>query len=140
MKFAETTKTMKIKVDFTGKKQVTAHFKDFEIATDQPVAVGGEGVAPTPFELFLSSMATCAGIFVKEFCDSRSLPTENVYLEQEIDFNREIKQINKIIITIFIPNSFPEKYDQAIINSAALCLVKRHLTSEILFDIKILRH
>lgn len=130
---------MKISVDFSGKKQVTAHFNNFHIVTDQPVAAGGEGTAPTPFELFLSSMATCAGIFVKEFCLSRSLPTDEVHLEQEIEFNRELKRIDKLAITIFIPSSFPEKYDQAIINSAALCLVKRHLISEINFEINITR-
>jgi putative redox protein len=130
---------MKIKVDFSGKKQVTAHFKNFDIITDQPIAAGGEDLAPTPFELFLSSLATCAGIFVREFCIGRSLPTENVYLEQEIDFNKEIKKISKIAIHIFIPKNFPEKYDQAIINSAALCLVKRHLTPDIHFEINIVR-
>lgn len=130
---------MKIKVDFSGKKQVTAHFKNFEIITDQPIAGGGEGLAPAPFELFLSSMATCAGIYVREFCISRSLSTEEVYLEQEMDFNSETKKINKVVITIFIPTNFPEKYDSAIINSAALCLVKRQLATDILFDINITR-
>jgi ribosomal protein S12 methylthiotransferase accessory factor len=131
---------MKIKVDFRGKKQVTAHFGNFDITTDQPVAAGGEELAPTPFELFLSSLVTCAGIFVREFCIGRSLPTENVYLEQEMEFNKEIKKISKIAIHIFIPQDFPEKYDTAIINSASLCLVKRHLTPDIHFDIDIVRH
>lgn len=130
---------MIIKVDFSNKKQVNAHFKNFHIATDQPEIAGGDGAAPTPFELFLSSLATCAGIYVKEFCISRSLPTDEVRLEQEIDYDRALKQINKIMLTIFIPANFPEKYDQAIIHSAALCLVKKHLSSEIKFEINISR-
>jgi ribosomal protein S12 methylthiotransferase accessory factor len=130
---------MKIKVDYSGKKQVNAHFKNFNIATDQPITSGGEELAPTPFELFLSSMVTCAGIYVRDFCNNRSLPTDGITLEQEVVFNKESKLLEKVSITIKLPSNFIEKYDDAIIHTASLCLVKRQLNPAIVFDVAIVR-
>ena len=58
-------------VDFPGGKKVTAHYDDFEMATDQGVDSGGEGTAPEPFDFFLASLATCAGYYVLKFCEGR---------------------------------------------------------------------
>ncbi len=58
-----------MEVHFEGKKQVIAEVNGFTIKTDQHPRGGGEGTAPEPFTLFLASLATCAGIFVKGFCD-----------------------------------------------------------------------
>ena len=64
---------MSIKVHFPGNKKVHAESNGFTIETDQPLKAGGDGTAPAPFELFLASLATCAGIYVKSFFDARSL-------------------------------------------------------------------
>lgn len=130
---------MKISVDFNGKKQVNAHFKDFEINSDQPISSGGEGKAPTPFELFLASMATCAGIYTRDFCITREISTEGITLEQEIVFNKTSKLLEKVFISILVPVSFPSKYDEALIHVASLCLVKKQLREDIELEIKIIR-
>ncbi|MEI8005498.1 MAG: OsmC family protein [Bacteroidota bacterium] len=130
---------MSIEVYFNGPKKVNAKLEGFTVETDQPVRAGGEGSAPTPFALFLSSLATCAGIYVKGFCDQRGLPTQDVSLSLEYKINPETKNIAKFIIRIFIPAHFPEKYDTALIQSASLCAVKRHLDPAIEDEILIVR-
>ncbi len=62
-------------VRFPGGKRVDAEHAGFTIRTDQPAELDGEGTAPTPFDLFLASIATCAGIYVKGFCNSRRFDT-----------------------------------------------------------------
>ncbi len=37
------------------------------VHTDQPTTAGGEGSAPTPFDLFPASFGTCVGIYVLGF-------------------------------------------------------------------------
>jgi putative redox protein len=114
-------------ITFEGNKKVVADYKGFRIVTDQPVRAGGDGTAPAPFDLFLASMGTCAGIYVKSFCDQRGIPTEGIRLTQETIHNRETQLISDLTITIYLPESFPAKYTDAVVNAANLCAVKRHL-------------
>lgn len=112
---------------FEGNKKVIAEYRGYKIVTDQPVRSGGDGSAPAPFDLFLASLGTCAGIYVKSFCDQRSIPTEGIRLTQETVHNPETMLISDLTITIHLPANFPQKYKDAVINSANLCAVKRHL-------------
>ncbi len=116
-----------IKVSFPGGKKVDAKYGDFVIKTDQPVHGGGEGTAPSPFDLFLASLATCAGYYVLVFCQSRSLSYKNVSLVLKKEKNPETKRIEKIFININLPPKFPEKYKSAVIKSVNSCSVKIHM-------------
>ena len=65
---------MEMTIDFPGGAKVDAHFGPFSIQTDQPIQGGGDNSAPSPFEIFLSSIGTCAGTYVLGFCRQRDLP------------------------------------------------------------------
>lgn len=114
-------------VDFPGGKRVTAHYDGFDIATDQGVDSGGEGTAPEPYDLFLASLATCAGYYVLKFCDGRSIPTEGVSIHQSWQRNED-KKLVRIAIEIRVPPDFPEKYHKALVRAANTCAVKKTLT------------
>ena len=116
-----------MEIYFEGKKQVIALHNGHEIRTDQPVQAGGEDTAPAPFDLFLASIGTCAGIYVKSFCDQRGIPTEEIRILQSMEFNPETRLIGRIKLDIQLPQDFPDKYRDAVINAANLCAVKKHL-------------
>ena len=118
---------MEMQIYFDGKKQVNAELNGQIIKTDQPIQGGGDGTAPSPFDLFLGSIGTCAGIYVKGFCDQRGLSSENIKIIQKMNFNPATRLIDKIDLEIQVPNDFPEKYKEAVVNSANLCAVKRHM-------------
>jgi putative redox protein len=120
-----------MKIFFPGNKKVYADVNGFTVMTDQGLRSGGEGEHPEPFTLFLSSLGTCAGIFVKSFCDQRNIPADNIYLTQDQQFDPVRHMIGRIEIKIHIPQDFPEKYEAALINTASLCSVKRHLKDDI---------
>lgn len=126
---------MSMKVTFPGNKKVRAEYKGFTIDTDQPVNVGGEGSAPTPFDLFLASIATCSGIFVKLFCDNRELSSEGITIEQDVEFGPQ-QSIQKITIDIKVPESFPAKYHDALVRAADQCLVKRTIQTSPIIEVK----
>ena len=42
-----------MEITFEEKKKVIAKFGDYKVVTDQPIEAGGEGTAPSPFEMFL---------------------------------------------------------------------------------------
>jgi ribosomal protein S12 methylthiotransferase accessory factor len=127
---------MEMEITFAGGKKVNASFKGHIHKTDQPVTSGGENSAPSPYELFLASIGTCAGIYVKSFCDQRNLPTEEIRLVQTLEMNAETKLPSKISIDIQLPVDFPEKYREALINVAELCAVKRTIANPPVFEIK----
>ncbi len=118
---------MELVVTFPGGAQVDAAFNGFMVHTDQPPAGGGEASAPTPFALFLASIGTCAGIYVLGFLRQRNLPTDGVRLVQQVHSNRADGMVESMGIDIVVPEGFPEKYLPAMVRSAELCAVKKHL-------------
>lgn len=120
-----TTQGPRIDVTFPGGKRVTANFLDHQVHTDQPTKAGGDGSAPSPFELFFASLATCAGYYVLEFCRSRDLSLDGVELSQTFDRDVATKRVTDVHLTIRLPAGFPEKYRQAVAQAAAGCAVKK---------------
>jgi putative redox protein len=127
---------MDMEITFAGGKKVNANFKGHVHKTDQPITSGGENSAPSPYELFLASIGTCAGIYVKSFCDQRNLPTDGIKLVQSLQMNEESKLPSKISIEIQLPADFPEKYRDAVVSVAELCAVKRTIANPPVFEIK----
>lgn len=127
---------MEMTIDFPGGAKVDAHTSSFTIKTDQSPRGGGEGSAPEPFTLFLASIGTCAGIYVLSFCKQRGIPTEGIKLVQRMLPGSTPGLIGKIQLEIQVPPDFPEKYYDALINSASKCAVKRHLETPPEFDIR----
>jgi putative redox protein len=119
--------SMEIFVDFPGGSRVDAHFDEYSVMTDQPLAGGGEGSAPTPFAVFLSSIGTCAGIYVLGFCRQRGLPTEGIRIIERVNRSPMTGMVEMIELEIQVPASFPAKYYDALVRSADQCAVKKHL-------------
>ncbi len=115
---------MDMEVVFSGGLKVDAKFGDFVVKTDQPVKSGGENSAPAPYDLFLASLVTCAGIYVKFFCEKRNISLENIRVTQRLERDKD-KKIVKIVQEIKVPKDFPEKYLSALEKSAGLCAVKK---------------
>lgn len=122
---------MEMIIDFPGGSRVDAHFHGFTVPTDQPPAAS----APTPFATFLSSIGTCAGIYVLGFCQQRNLPTEGLRIVQHIHSNPLSHMVDKIDLEIQVPGNFPDKYRDSLIRSAELCAVKKHLEHPPVFEI-----
>lgn len=125
---------MEITID--GGKVITAHIGIHEIRTDQPLNNGGTDTAPSPFDIFLASIGTCAGIYVKGFCDKRQLPSEGIKILESIEYGEDKNVPSSINLDIKLPASFPEKYRDAVINAAELCLVKKTINAKPHFEIK----
>ena len=126
---------MEMIIDFPSGAQVDAHFANFTVKTDQPTVGGGEGSAPTPFALFLSSLGTCAGIYVLGFCRQRGLSTDGIRIAQRMHNNPMTGLVGKIELEIQVPPEVPEKYRPALIRSAEQCAVKKHLENPPSFEI-----
>ena len=116
---------MEIKVNFLDKLRLEAKFDDFTVVADQPIRYKGDGSAPGPFDYFLASSALCAAYFVKLYCDTRNIPTENIRLSQNniVDPENRYQQIFKIQVEL--PADISAKDRQGILRSIDRCTVKK---------------
>jgi len=124
-----------MKVSFPGGVRVEAEYKGFVIKTDQPAYQDGEGSEPSPFDLFLASLATCAGYYVLTFCNKRGISTDKAAVVMRTSRSPETKRIEKISIEIQLPPEFPEKYKKAVIKSVDSCSVKIHILNPPAFEV-----
>ncbi|BCX68305.1 OsmC domain/YcaO domain-containing protein [Pseudomonas izuensis] len=116
---------MEIKVNFLDNLRLEAKFDDFTVIADQPIRYKGDGSAPGPFDYFLASSALCAAYFVKLYCETRNIPTDNIRLSQNniVDPENRYNQIFKIQVEL--PADISDKDRQGILRSIDRCTVKK---------------
>jgi uncharacterized OsmC-like protein len=116
-----------IAVEFPGGKRVDARMDGVLIPTDQTKERGGEGTAPAPFQLFLASIATCAGIYALEFCRARGISGEGMTLTMSYEWDEKKHAIETMRIQLMLPPGFPDQYKKAVVRAMDLCSVKKHI-------------
>ncbi len=124
-----------IQVSFPGGKRVDAGVGRFTVSTDQPAELGGTDCAPAPYNLFLASIATCAGIYVLGFFQARGLPTEGLALVQHHEVDPVSKLVNRVRLELTLPPDFPAQYRPAIVRAAENCKVKKTIAAAPSFEV-----
>ncbi len=123
-------------VTLPGGKRVDTRIGPHLVRTDQPAANGGEDSAPSPFNLFLAAIGTCAGIYVAGFCQKRDLPTEGIRIRQRSHFHPQTGVLARVELDIEVPPSFPEKYREALVRVADQCAVKKAIQAQPTFEVR----
>lgn len=126
---------MDIDVRFPGGVAVEAFFNGFTVRTDQPTAKGGGGTAPSPFDLFLASLGTCAGFYVLRFCQERQLETAGLSVRLATERDPTGKRVARVRIEVDLPPGFPDKYVNAIVRAVDECAVKKHIIEPPAFEV-----
>lgn len=131
---------MEIKVNFLDKLRLEAKFDDFTVIADQPIRYKGDGSAPGPFDYFLASSALCAAYFVKLYCDTRNISTENIRLSQNniVDPENRYQQIFKIQVEL--PEDISAHDRQGILRSIERCTVKKVVQAGPEFMIEVVKN
>lgn len=124
-----------MEITFPGNLKVNAKFGKFDVPTDQRKRAGGDETAPEPFNLFLASIGTCVGIYVLSFCKERKIDTDGLKITMKTERDKIKRMLSKITIDIVLPPEFPEKYKNAVIKTADLCAVKKHMFDPPEFEI-----
>jgi ribosomal protein S12 methylthiotransferase accessory factor len=124
-----------IEVSFPGGVAVDATINGRTIHTDQPRHAGGAESGPAPFDLFLVSIATCAGFYALRFCQQRGIATDG--LGVTMTPHRGDKRIDTLRIDLRLPPRFPEKYREAIVRAIDQCAVKKAIIEPPKFEIEV---
>ena len=116
---------MQINVRFLDNLRLEASFDDYTIVTDQPIRYKGDGTAPSPFDYFLASSALCAAYFVKVYCVSRGISTEDIRVTQNNIVDPENRYNQIFHIQIDLPASISEHDRENILKAMDRCTVKK---------------
>ena len=117
-----------IQVVLAGARRIDAQVGEYLIRTDQPKDKGGGASAPSPFDLFLASLGTCAGIFVQGFCAQREIPFEQIRVIENVEFD-DSGVLVRVDLKLELPAEFPEKYRDALLKVVEQCSVKRAIAA-----------
>ena len=125
-----------IVISLPGGRRVDAQLGAHLVRTDQPLGNGGEDTAPSPFQLFLASIGTCAGIFVQGFCAKRGISPQGIRIIERPHLDPETGTLTAVELDIEVPPGFPEKYREALVRVADQCSVKRAILTQPRFDVR----
>lgn len=126
-----------IGIEFPGGTAVDARVGEHLVHTDQPAKSGGRGNAPQPFDLFLASIATCAGFYALRFCERHGVDPRELQLQLEPRRDPEGKRVDLISIQVKLPAAFPAKYRDAVVRAIDQCAVKRHIVDPPKFEVQV---
>lgn len=125
----------RVVVTLPGGRRVDAQVGQHVVHTDQPKESGGDDAAPSPFDLFLASMGTCAGIFVQGFCAKRGIPYQDIRVLEHLGYDED-GVLNAVDFEIQLAPGFPAKYREAIVKVVEQCSVKRAILSQPSFRVR----
>jgi ribosomal protein S12 methylthiotransferase accessory factor len=121
---------MELKVTLEQGKKVSTRVGEHVITTDQPSKYGGDDSAPAPYDLFLASIATCAGFYVRSYCDTKGIDPTGIDLTLSLTTDAKTKRVTGFVTTINIPASIPADVHAALRRAAAQCAVKKTIMGQ----------
>lgn len=124
-----------VEISLPGGRSVDARVGEHVIHTDQPRDNGGADSGPSPFDLFLASIGACAGIFVQGFCAKRSIPFEEIKIQQHVEFGDD-GALRSVALEVLLPAAFPERYRGAVAQVVDQCSVKRAIAAQPVFSVR----
>jgi putative redox protein len=129
------SETRELIITLPGNRRVDAHFGNHVVRTDQPVDNGGEDSAPSPFQLFLASIGTCAGIFVQGFCAKRNIDSSGVRIVERPIYDEQ-GTLKDVSLEVELPAAFPEKYREPLLRVIEQCSVKEAIAAQPTFTVR----
>ncbi len=124
-----------LEITLPGGRRVDARIGHHVIHTDQPLDNGGSDTAGSPFEMFLASIGTCAGIFVQGFCAARKIPFENIRIRERVQLD-EHGVLQGVDLDIELPPDFPARYREAVVQVVEQCSVKKAIAAQPKFTVR----
>ena len=96
------------------------------IVTDQPIAGGGTDAGPTPPELLLASLGSCAAHYAVEYLQTRSLSAEDLEIRVAAAKGTSPARLASFRIEVNVPG-IDERHQQGLLRAVKTCLIHNTL-------------
>ena len=110
-----------------GKRFETSLGRHF-ITTDQPLSGGGADAGPTPPELLLAALGTCAGHYAAEYLQARSLCLDNLRISVSADKAGPPARLASFRIEVEAPG-INDRHRDGVMRAVKACLIHSTLTN-----------
>jgi putative redox protein len=117
---------MDITLRYKGGKQFEATARGHAILSDQPLDNAGADAGMTPPELFLASIASCAGYYAAEYLNARGLPSEDLEIRATaLKGDKPVRMVS-IHLDVTAPG-LNKRHRDGVLRAVDACLLKNTL-------------
>ena len=117
---------MDIALRYKGGKQFEASARGHSLICDQPFDDNGNDAGMTPPELFLASLAACAGYYAAEYLNVRGLPSEELEIRASALKGDKPARMVSITLDVNAPG-LNKRHRDGILRAVDSCLLKNTL-------------
>jgi putative redox protein len=100
--------------------------RDHHLHVDQPLEDGGSDLAPTPTELFVTSLATCVAFYARRFLARHGLP-DGLQVRAGFAMAEHPARVGAISLALHLPDGVPGDRRAALLAVASHCTVHNTL-------------
>ncbi|MCP4648967.1 MAG: OsmC family protein [PVC group bacterium] len=118
---------MEVNVNYITAMKFEAVCGKHRVSVDLPVESNGTDTGPTPPQYFLTSLASCVGVYVASYCNSAKLNAKGMQIKITADKMQNPSRIDNIKILVALPNAEVGKRRDAVLSVARKCLIHNTL-------------
>jgi len=119
---------MTIQVDGIAGFAYLVSIGEHELVVDQPIEDGGEDLGPTPTDLFVAGLASCAAYYAGRFLARRGFTTESVKASCRYRISPERPaRVESIEVALNLPGGLSDEVRAAALRAAEHCTVHNSL-------------
>jgi len=115
-------------VQHLGDVQFEISLRGHKIICDQPEAGGGYDEGPTPPELLLASLGSCAAYYAAEYLRTRKLSAAGLTVRVTAEKATAPARLEDFQIQIHLDGSLEERHREGVLRAARACLIHATLT------------
>ena len=104
---------------------------EHELVTDQPLTAGGEGLGPSPHELFPAALAACVAVTLTTYARTKQWQIGEVTVDVDYDHRSTPRRCE---ITIALTGDVTSLQLERLAKVAGACPLRRSIESGILFE------
>jgi uncharacterized OsmC-like protein len=115
-----------IAISHVGGDRLRIKVRGHEVFTDQPVAEGGDDLAPTPTELFVSSLGACVAFYAERFLRRHGMSTQGLEVSCDYSWAENPHRVGEIDVSVSAPGLSPARRE-AFVRVIGHCTVHNSL-------------
>ena len=115
-------------IQHLGNVKFEINLRGHKILSDQPELNGGSDAGPTPPELLLASLGSCAAYYAAEYLRVRKLAAEGLTVRVTAEKVKSPSRLEDFQIQIHVGAPLEARHSEGVLRAAQACLI--HATLE----------
>jgi putative redox protein len=100
------------------------------VIVDQPIGAGGSDKGPTPTELFVAGLASCAAFYAERFLRRHSLPVQGLEVQCEFAMDPRPTRVASVQLGVVVPAFLHDAHRRALLAVVDHCTVHNSIRQD----------